>query len=574
MTSEMSISRVQRADIRDTVRADEVAVDRTPVTNARYAVFVDATGHRRPAYWPDGECPHSLDNHPVVGVDYFDAVAFARWAKGRLPTELEWVLASGLEEQRAFAWGDDFDTNRCNTFRSGHKGTTPVDAYPDGVAVSGCLDLCGNVWEMTASADKDHLHTVIVKGGSWYDYPAHAKLDASFHAPTHRVGRTVGFRLVYGGDERHPDFMDGDLLEACIDYRAHEQEKGSELDAPIEEFDFGALRDELELEHGANLVSLPQMDESIALDTNGVDTVLAWFDDADHAAIAQAESDKGNDNADANDWYFALYERVHSFLSAHALVLPTTLVSALGITLAMAVTVALPALGPSRQEAIAAFKPELDRAAVPAQPQRLRRIAVTARSTPNDLLAALASDDPQVRFRAEKVLLDRPTLPIERMETMLADDSIGLGARTSLRYVLAAAREKTLRLPDAVEIYYLPKFGLALAFSRVDGALADDILLARRAAQSVSLPLTVVYTGSQSPDAILSSFAPLLRGTEFFADPGALEAGRWAASKFPVFGVLGLGRTNGKRSLRPVRRPFRRESIADFAESVAELSPN
>ena len=49
---------------RDTVRVGDLEVDRAPVTNARYAAFVDATGHRPPVYWEDGVCPESLAQHP------------------------------------------------------------------------------------------------------------------------------------------------------------------------------------------------------------------------------------------------------------------------------------------------------------------------------------------------------------------------------------------------------------------------------------------------------------------------------------------------------------------------------
>ena len=104
---------------RDTVRVNGLEVDRAPVTNARYAEFVQATGHRPPHYWSDGRLPALLAEHPVVGVDFYDALAFAHWAGGSLPTEVEWVLVSGLKEHRAYVWGDEFGSDRANTVRSG-----------------------------------------------------------------------------------------------------------------------------------------------------------------------------------------------------------------------------------------------------------------------------------------------------------------------------------------------------------------------------------------------------------------------------------------------------------------------
>jgi len=102
-------------DLRDTVTAGTLDVDRAPVTNKRYAVFVAATGHRSPLSWPKGECPLALLDHPVTGIDFFDALAFALWADASLPTEEQWIAAAGLAEPSAYVWGDFFDSKRCNT---------------------------------------------------------------------------------------------------------------------------------------------------------------------------------------------------------------------------------------------------------------------------------------------------------------------------------------------------------------------------------------------------------------------------------------------------------------------------
>jgi len=119
--------------------------------------FVDQTGHPGPRFWTDGAYPAELGNHPVVGVSWFEANAFARWMGKRLPTEAEWVkagswpvcLSFNARVQRRYPWGDTMDRSRVNLWGSGHRGTTSVDRFPEGVSVGGVYDLIGNVWEWT-----------------------------------------------------------------------------------------------------------------------------------------------------------------------------------------------------------------------------------------------------------------------------------------------------------------------------------------------------------------------------------------------------------------------------------------
>jgi formylglycine-generating enzyme required for sulfatase activity len=200
---------------------------KTPVTQAEYAAFVQATGHtapfvdaktwqgyalvhsyaRVPSYlWHDGKVPQGLEQHPVVLVSYDDAQAYSAWLSKRmhrvlrLPTEEEWEKAMRGSDGRLFPWGDDYDPARLNNIDQGPFATTPVGHYAAGASPYGVLDGAGNVFEWTRTPWSDGRMTV--KGGSWDDHGGVCR-------PAARHGRSrtlkhilVGFRLV---DEEVPD---------------------------------------------------------------------------------------------------------------------------------------------------------------------------------------------------------------------------------------------------------------------------------------------------------------------------------------------------------------------------------
>ncbi|MCB9857625.1 MAG: formylglycine-generating enzyme family protein [Phycisphaerales bacterium] len=118
--------------------------------------FRDQTDHSGPRFWRNGRHCRTMATHPVVGICFYEAQAYATWAGYRLPSEAEWQMAatwrirSAANTMRRFPWGDALDTQRCNIWLSGVGKTMPVDAYPDGCAPNQVAQLVGNVWEWMA----------------------------------------------------------------------------------------------------------------------------------------------------------------------------------------------------------------------------------------------------------------------------------------------------------------------------------------------------------------------------------------------------------------------------------------
>lgn len=190
-------------------------IDRALVTQAQYAEFVAATGHRVPtisredyqrqgflahdyerevvAYlWRDRRPPTHLLDHPVVLVSVADAEAYCRWRapEFRLPMEAEWEKAARGSRGSTFPWGEGWKPEHANSAASGANGTTPVTRYAAGASPYGMLDAVGNVFQWTASSLADGRR--VLKGCGWDD-------DAGLCRPAFRHGRSAASRHVLIG---------------------------------------------------------------------------------------------------------------------------------------------------------------------------------------------------------------------------------------------------------------------------------------------------------------------------------------------------------------------------------------
>ncbi len=141
----------------------DYALAKTPVTNAQYAAFLQATRYDPPAHWKilrwkRRRPPRGVQDHPVVNVSWHDAQAYCRWLSDvtgkryRLPSEAEWEKGARGVDGRIYPWGNVWDAGLCNTVDTNEKEkTTPVGAYPQGASPYGLIDMVGNVWEWTRS---------------------------------------------------------------------------------------------------------------------------------------------------------------------------------------------------------------------------------------------------------------------------------------------------------------------------------------------------------------------------------------------------------------------------------------
>ncbi len=154
MGSDPSIDRNTQKDEQPSHRLtlSDYYIMKTPVTNAQFLSFIEATGHRKPLFWQKDGFPANKADHPVVGVSFLDAVAFCRWASEmtglpvRLPTEPEWEKAARGSEGFIYPWGNHWDVKLTNTSEGKLKDTSPVGKFsPQGDSPYHISDMAGNV---------------------------------------------------------------------------------------------------------------------------------------------------------------------------------------------------------------------------------------------------------------------------------------------------------------------------------------------------------------------------------------------------------------------------------------------
>ncbi len=252
-------------------------ISRYPITNAHYEFFVESKGYaeaeywqeaQTAGYWEDGQFkgrfdnqprnrpfdygePYHLANHPVVGVSWYEALAFTRWLTDHwqeqnyiqgdwqvyLPSEAQWekaarggltipntirrqsagagFLQDRVETQsnsipsRIYPWGDEFDVNKVNNLDTGIGSTSAVGSFFGGASPYGVEDISGNVWEWCSSLYKKYPFDAkdgredmtpggsrVLRGGSFINSPQFVRCAYRYSYNPDFWSYNYGFRVI------------------------------------------------------------------------------------------------------------------------------------------------------------------------------------------------------------------------------------------------------------------------------------------------------------------------------------------------------------------------------------------
>ena len=214
-----------------TVDVNAFYIHKYEVTNAQYKNFVDANLQWQKnsiprkfhngeylKLWKDNTYPSGKENHPVVYVSWYAAMAYAKWAGRRLPTEAEWEKAArGGFVGAKYPWGDVIDDSMAN-YGGDFGDTKPVGSYSPNDY--GLYDMTGNVMEWCLDAYDENFYNHspsrnpiaggplvdivkkfvsvtnprVVRSGCWYNVPMHVRVADRYGTSPDDASAGRGFR--------------------------------------------------------------------------------------------------------------------------------------------------------------------------------------------------------------------------------------------------------------------------------------------------------------------------------------------------------------------------------------------
>ncbi|MGE4003600.1 MAG: formylglycine-generating enzyme family protein [Planctomycetaceae bacterium] len=212
------------------VELDPFYIDVQEVTLGRYQAFIDASRDKRRVISGPANAGASPE-HPVLGVEWGEAVRYATWAGKALPTEAEWELAARGPDSFDCPWGNG------RAVWDGHReaGAGQIDAagtFSTDQSVFGVLDVAGNakewVWDFFSDQHSDPVHAQggaavknpagprrpsianhrVVKGGGPHWELWH-RTSAGMNAPTPDLGFRCVLRVARDGNKISVRTLDG-----------------------------------------------------------------------------------------------------------------------------------------------------------------------------------------------------------------------------------------------------------------------------------------------------------------------------------------------------------------------------
>jgi formylglycine-generating enzyme required for sulfatase activity len=245
-------------------------ISRYPVTQAQFQSFAENGGYQEESLWAEAKAagvwaagkvkgrfdneprqqpekvgdPFGLPNHPVVGVTWYEALAYCRWLTQKLravehtpeplrtllqtggdaggpwsimlPNEPEWEKAArGCKDDRMYPWGEKIDPNSANYFQTNINATSAVGCFPQGISPYGVEEMSGNVWEWMRSVYEDKLYPTkpelwrtremlskgrkaprVLRGGSWFNDDGSMQCALRYRNSPGGRHYHLGFRVV------------------------------------------------------------------------------------------------------------------------------------------------------------------------------------------------------------------------------------------------------------------------------------------------------------------------------------------------------------------------------------------